>query len=119
LIKPAAERSGIHQNVGRHTLRHSYASLLIANGENVKVVQELMRHVSSRFTLDVYSQARMLAKHQAQQRLVEMVLGERCESPVPLMANTYSVLHNYPGMSNLWTNWSNLEQQRTALLSVS
>jgi len=27
-------------------------------GENVKVVQELMRHASSRFTLDVYSQAR-------------------------------------------------------------
>jgi integrase len=94
VIKPAVERAGIHKNVGWHTLRHSYSSLLIANGENVKVVQELMRHASSRFTLDVYSQARMMAKHQAQRRLVEMVLGEGCESAVPLMmADAYSAFH--------------------------
>jgi integrase len=48
----------IKKRIGWHTFRHSYSSLLVANGENVKVVQELMRHASSRFTLDVYSQAR-------------------------------------------------------------
>jgi hypothetical protein len=37
-------------------------TILIANGENVKVVQELMRHASSRCTLEVYSQARIMAK---------------------------------------------------------
>ena len=46
------------------------------SGENVKVVQELMRHASSRFTLDVYSQARKGAKRQAQQRVVQMILPE-------------------------------------------
>ena len=53
IIQPAARRAGIKKRVGWHTFRHSYSSLLVANGENVKVVQELMRHASSRFTLDV------------------------------------------------------------------
>jgi integrase len=56
---------------------------LISNGENVKVVQELMRHASSRFTLDVYSQARKGAKRQAQQRVVEMILPENSVDRVP------------------------------------
>lgn len=53
-----------------------YSTLLIANGENVKVVQELMRHASTRFTIEVYTQARTDAKRQAQQRLVQTILSE-------------------------------------------
>jgi stress-induced morphogen len=56
------------------------------NGENVKVVQELMRHASSRFTLDVYSQARKGAKRQAQQRIVQMILPEKVDDPVPAIS---------------------------------
>ena len=44
--------------------------------ENVKVVQELMRHASSRFTLEVYTQAKARAKRDAQQRIVEMMLPD-------------------------------------------
>jgi hypothetical protein len=47
--------------------------MLIANGENVKVVQELMRHANSRTTLDVYSQAKIRTKREAQQRIVQMI----------------------------------------------
>jgi hypothetical protein len=51
--------------------------LLIANGENVKVAQELMRHGSARITaVDIYSQARSPAKRAAQQRLVQVILPE-------------------------------------------
>ena len=32
-------------------------TLLKANGEDVKTVQELLRHANSRITLDVYTQA--------------------------------------------------------------
>jgi integrase len=56
---------------------------LVANGENVKVVQELMRHASSRFTLDVYPQARRVAKRQAQQRVVQMILTESSDDAIP------------------------------------
>jgi integrase len=58
------------------TLRHTYSTLLIANGENVKVVQELMRHANSRTTPDVYSQAKIGAKREAQQRIVQMILPD-------------------------------------------
>jgi integrase len=47
--------------------------LLKANGEDVKVVQEMLRHGSSRVTLDVYTQAQMSAKRAAQQKIVAMV----------------------------------------------
>ncbi len=43
----------------------------MANGENVKIVQELMRHANCRSTLEIYSQARNEAKRAAQHRLVE------------------------------------------------
>jgi integrase len=76
VIQPAALRAGIKKRIGWHTFRHTYSTTLIANGENVKVVQELMRHANSRCTLDVYSQARASAKREAQQRIVEMVLPE-------------------------------------------
>lgn len=38
-IRPAAQRCGIRKRIGWHTFRHSYATLLKANGEDVKVVQ--------------------------------------------------------------------------------
>lgn len=73
-IRPAAERRGIRKRIGWHTFRHSYATLLKANGEDVKVVQESLRHANSRITLDVYTQAVTPAKRQAQSKVVKMIL---------------------------------------------
>jgi integrase len=85
IIRPAALRAGINKKIGWHTFRHTFSTLLIANGENVKVVQELMRHASTRCTLEVYSQARILAKRQAQQRVVQMILPTEDDAPEPLL----------------------------------
>jgi len=52
--------------VGWHTFRHTYSTLLRANGEDVKVVQELLRHANSKITMDVYTQALSPAKRKAQ-----------------------------------------------------
>jgi integrase len=73
VIRPAAARAGIRKHIGWHTFRHSYCTMLMANGENVKVVQELMRHANCRCTLEIYSQARTQAKREAQHRVVEMI----------------------------------------------
>ena len=73
VIRPAAARAGIRKHIGWHTFRHSFCTLLMANGENVKIVQELMRHANCRTTLEIYSQARNEAKRAAQHRLVEMI----------------------------------------------
>jgi integrase len=37
-----------------HDLRHYFASLLIASGLDVKVVQARLRHASAKTTLDTY-----------------------------------------------------------------
>ena len=79
VIRPAALRAGIGKHIGWHTFRHSFSSLLVANGENVKVVQELMRHANCRCTLEIYSQARIQAKRNALHRVVEMIFPEERE----------------------------------------
>jgi integrase len=73
--KPAVVRAGILKRVGFHTFRHTYTTLLTRNNEDVKVVQELLRHANSRITLDLYAQAGMPEKRLAQTKVVEMVLN--------------------------------------------
>lgn len=75
-IQPVVKELGIHKRVSWHTFRRTYATLLKANGEDVKVVQELLRHGSVKVTMDIYAQAQMPAKRRAQQKVVEMVRAE-------------------------------------------
>lgn len=46
--------AGLPEDFRIHDLRHYYASLLIASGLDVKVVQARLRHASAKTTLDVY-----------------------------------------------------------------
>jgi len=62
--------------------RHSYATHLTANGEDIKVVQEALRHANSRITLDIYTQALTPAKREAQTKVVRMILPERTQAAV-------------------------------------
>ena len=61
----------------RHS-RHTFSSVLKANGEDVKVVQELLRHAASRMTLDTYSQALSPQKRAAQSKVVNMIRPKEC-----------------------------------------
>jgi integrase len=83
-IQPIAKELGITKRIGWHTFRRTYSSILQDNGEDVKVVQELLRHASTRVTLDVYAQALTPSKRAAQRRVVDMIRGEaRCTASVP------------------------------------
>jgi integrase len=73
--RPALVRAGVSKNVTYHTFRHTFGTLLNANGENPKVVQELLRHASLKVTTDVYMQAVSREKREAQGRLVSFVRG--------------------------------------------
>jgi integrase len=68
-IKPAALKAGIAKRIGWHTFRRSLASILAAEGENVKVVQELLRHANASITMELYQQAGADAKRQAQEHI--------------------------------------------------
>jgi len=73
-LQPAAKRAGITKWVGFHTFRHTYSTLLAANHEDVKVVQELMRHANVSTTMNVYTKALTPAKREAQSRVVDVLL---------------------------------------------
>ncbi len=74
-VQPAARRAGWH------SFRRTFATLLKSTGEDVKTVQELMRHANSRLTLDVYAQALTPTKRAAHLKVVEMI-GPPGETPV-------------------------------------
>src|SRR2546425_13246911 len=72
-IQPLALKLGINKKISWHTFRHTFSSILKANGEDVKVVQELLRHATSRMTLDTYTQALSPHKRAAQSKVVGMI----------------------------------------------
>ncbi len=72
-IRPAAKKAGIVKHVRWHVFRHSFATLLKGNGEDVKTVQESLRHADSKVTLDTYTQGLMPVKREAQRKVIEMI----------------------------------------------
>jgi integrase len=81
-IQPVAQKLGITKKMSWHTFRHTFSSILKSNGEDVKVVQELLRHSTSRMTLDTYTQALSPQKRAAQSKVVSMIRPKECVFPV-------------------------------------
>jgi hypothetical protein len=78
-IQPVIERvsnlkSSKQAPIGWHTLRRSLATLLISNGENVKVAQSQLRHTTPKITLELYAQAVSADQQKAHKKVVQMVL---------------------------------------------
>lgn len=53
-VKRAAARAGITKKVGCHTLRHSFATHMLEQGVNIRVLQELLGHADVK-TTEIYT----------------------------------------------------------------
>lgn len=55
VFRPAVKAAELPAGTTPHTLRHSFASLSVAEGADVKTLQSAMGHASATMTLDVYA----------------------------------------------------------------
>lgn len=59
-----------------HTLRHTHASLLLAAGVNLKVVQERLRHANISTTGDIYAHLYPDAQKEAASKIDDVLVGK-------------------------------------------
>jgi len=77
VVQPAARKARIIKVIGWHTFRHTYSTMLSEHGDDVKVVQELMRHAKLSTTMEIYTHPRMEKKREAQSKVVDVLFGRQ------------------------------------------
>lgn len=72
-FKKILKQNGLPENLNVHSLRHTNASLMIAQGVDVRTVAGLLGHSQPSTTLDIYSHAFDKNKRAAQEKLGEVM----------------------------------------------
>jgi len=74
-FKPILEAAGLPKELRLYDLRHSCATLLLAAGENAKVVSERLGHAGITLTLDTYAHVLPTMQRQAADKLEAILFG--------------------------------------------
>ncbi|MEN8237497.1 MAG: site-specific integrase [Pseudomonadota bacterium] len=72
---PALKNAGVGR-IRFHDMRHTYASLLLDQGENIKYIQSQLGHSSPSVTLDVYAHLLKPSNPKAASRLENSIFSE-------------------------------------------
>ena len=64
-IRPAAAKAGIKKHITWHVFRHSLGNILKNNREDLKTIQEILRHANPRITAETYLQGDIETKRTA------------------------------------------------------
>lgn len=83
-FEPALMRAGLRK-IRFHDLRHTYATLLIAQNENIKFIQSQLGHASIQTTIDRYGHILPNTHHGVGERLDKLVFGDAAK-PSPATA---------------------------------
>lgn len=78
-FKPLVKAAGLPPATRLYDLRHSHATQLLAQGENVKIVSARMGHSSTAFTMDTYVQLVENEQQAASDRMAERFFGKKAQ----------------------------------------
>jgi len=67
IIKQLVQAAGIHKTISPHTFRHSFATHMVENGADLRVVQEMLGHKSI-LTTEIYTH---IDRHYLKETLIE------------------------------------------------
>jgi integrase len=78
---PICDKAGLRR-IRFHDLRHSAASILIAQGVHPKAIQELLRHSSIQLTMDIYGHLFEQMQRETADKMDEALGGEKPQTVV-------------------------------------
>jgi integrase len=74
-VQPAVMQAKVQKRVTWHVFRHTFATLLKANGEDIKTLQESLRHSTARISMETYAQAVPQNIRAAHGRVVDQIVA--------------------------------------------
>ena len=74
MLQRVLKRAGL-ERVRFHDLRHTFATLALQNGVDVKTVSGMLGHYSAGFTLDIYAHVTTAAQREAANTMGNVLSG--------------------------------------------